>query len=880
MLPLSPRASVIRQLSLSIWGLFLALLVLLSVLGYTAMRIAANRVAPAIIQQIVQLQALASEGLFLHAERSVQRLREELLQRLDGDSDTAATLRRFDTLFERSADGLWRLRPGLVDTQHAPTLYLHHGPAGPDESTRRRAVASFDLLRQQGPAMVPPFFSVYMDFVEDGLMVYTRGINWGAGAAGDATNANYPTMRGADPRNNPQRTVFWTPVYYDQQAKAWMVSVIQPFDWQGRWVGTLGHDLPVDALIRMVTETDPDDGLQLILSADGDLIAHPHLRERIAQTDGQLRIATLQDPLLDQIHGMVTQARTDSGAGLSPDGSQWVAWSRIHGPGWFRVQLLPQSRVNGFLMCGLAALFAIGLLGLVPVLWLLRRQVDTLVQHPLQRIALAVDELGEGRTPTPIGAHGDDELGRLARAFDGMVAELDQQRTLQAHTAEQLAYLAERDALTGLYNRRRFEDELARFFKERERRPREGALLFLDLDEFKYINDTFGHRAGDAMLVRVTAEVRALVRETEVLARLGGDEFAVLMPDATESDARKLAERIVQAIAQMPFSIGDQTLRLTASLGIAHVPTHADNAEDLVAHADAAMYQAKHAGKNRWSTYSQNSDASYEMITRLAWNDRIGHALDHGRMRLHYQGVYQAGGNELSHLEALIRMVDDADTARLIAPSEFIGYAEKSGKILDIDRWVIRRSIAQLAQCPHLPAIAINISGRSFDDPDLPRYIAEHLQSASVAPSRLIVELTETSAVSDLRDAERFIDALHRTGCHVCLDDFGTGFASFAYLKHLKVDILKIDGLFIRNLPSERDNQVFVRAIIDVARGLGKRTVAEFVENHEVLLMLQAFGVDMVQGYHLDKPQERHPALMQPPGEEGGSHILSDSLRV
>jgi diguanylate cyclase (GGDEF)-like protein len=1000
----------------------LALLMLLSVLGYTAMQMAANRLVPVIARHAVELRAQASEGLFLQAEQSVRRLRQELLRRLD-QGDTAATLQRFDTLFQRSPDGLWRLRPGKVDPDNAPTLYLHQGPDGLAASARLRAVASYDLLREQGPALVPPFLSAYMDFVEDGLMVYARGIDWGGNATAQATNADYPTMRGADPRNNPERRVFWTPVYYDEQAKAWMVSVIQPLDWQGRWAGTLGHDLAVDTLINAVADNQAWGGTQLILSASGDLISHPGLRERIAQADGQLRIATLKDPLLDQVYRMVTQAHADSGAGLSPDGSQWVAWSRIHGPHWYQVYLLPQSRVNGFLMRGLAGLFAIGLLGLVPVLWLMRRQVRTLVKEPLQRLAQAVDELGQGHTPTPIAARSQDELGRLAHAFDGMVAELAQQRALQAEhahalqaevderrqfmtrlaeerarlhallgamnlgilfvtagneinycnpalrriwylpdesrllgrpvdevfarsdrallqpedflrhmrqvlqaqddasqyevstrdgrilmlnsypvrdsdkryigrlwihedvtrerqTAEQLIYLAERDALTGLYNRRRFEDELARFFQERERHPDGGALLFFDLDEFKYINDTFGHRMGDAVLIRVAGEVRALVRKTEILVRLGGDEFAVLMPGATPEAARQLAERIVRSIAQTPFTIGEQTLHLTTSLGIAHVPTHADNAEDLVAHADAAMYQAKQAGKNRWSIYRTDRDASHAMITRLAWDDRIARALERGLLRLHYQGVYHADNGQLSHLEALIRMVDEADPSQLIPPCQFIGYAEKSGKILDIDRWVIRQSIARLAQSPHLPAMAVNISGRSFDDPDLPSFIDEQLREAGVAPQRLIVELTETSAVSDLRDAERFIGALRRTGCHVCLDDFGTGFASFAYLKHLKVDVLKIDGLFIRNLPHEHDNQVFVRSIIEVARGLGKRTVAEFVENEESLRMLQAFGVDMVQGYHLDKPQEMHPALTQPPAGAGGSHILQSSSRV
>jgi diguanylate cyclase (GGDEF)-like protein len=433
--------------------------------------------------------------------------------------------------------------------------------------------------------------------------------------------------------------------------------------------------------------------------------------------------------------------------------------------------------------------------------------------------------------------------------------------TRERQTAEQLLYLAERDSLTGLYNRHRFQEELGRMLAEVERRHSTGALLFFDLDEFKYVNDTFGHRAGDAMLVRVAGEVSTLVRRNEILARLGGDEFAVLVPDTNAAESARLAERIIRAISQIPFRFEGQNLRLTTSLGIAHYPDHGTNAEDLIAHADAAMYQAKESGKNAWRVYRADLDASREMLGRMSWHERLGKALEHGLLRLHFQGIYRAGDGALSHLEVLVRMVDEADPTRLIMPGHFIAYAEKSGKIRDVDRWVIAESARLLGAAPQVPALAVNISGRSFDDPLLAQYIAEQLARHRVDPARFMVELTETAAVSDLHDAQRFIEALRQTGCRVCLDDFGTGFSSFAYLKYLQADILKIDGLFIRDLPHDRDNQVFVKSIVDVARGMRKITIAEFVEDAETLEMLKQFGVDMVQGYHLDMPRAAHPAL-------------------
>jgi EAL domain-containing protein (putative c-di-GMP-specific phosphodiesterase class I) len=206
-------------------------------------------------------------------------------------------------------------------------------------------------------------------------------------------------------------------------------------------------------------------------------------------------------------------------------------------------------------------------------------------------------------------------------------------------------------------------------------------------------------------------------------------------------------------------------------------------------------------------------------------------------------------------------MVDETAPGEVIMPGHFIGIAEKTGQIAGIDRWVIREVAGLLARTPSLPAIAVNVSGRSFDDPLMPQFIADTLRAAGVASHRLIVELTETAAVSDLHDAQRFIEALHADGSRVCLDDFGTGFASFAYLKYLRAEVLKIDGLFVRNLPNDHDNQVFVKSIVDVARGLRKVTIAEFVEDAETLAMLQRFGVDMVQGYYLDTPRADHPAL-------------------
>lgn len=479
-------------------------------------------------------------------------------------------------------------------------------------------------------------------------------------------------------------------------------------------------------------------------------------------------------------------------------------------------------------------------------------------QHVLQ--VVATEENSKGYEFTLADGRMLLETTYLARGEDGDVLGrlwVYKDITQERRNAEQLIYLAERDALTGLYNRHRFQQELGRMIAEAERRGSALGLLFFDLDEFKQINDTYGHRAGDAILIRVAGEVNAQVRRNEIFSRLGGDEFAILVPDVVEDELHVVAERMVHSISQIPFHFEGQNLRLTTSLGIAMFPDHAGNGEELVTRADMAMYLAKEAGKNSWRVYRPDSDSSRQMLSRIAWNDRIRSALQNDMMYLNFQGVYRAADGRRSHIETLLRMKDESGGA--IMPAAFIPVAEKSDIILEIDRWVIHKIITLLASSSSIPSIAVNISGKSFAEPNLPLFISDTLRKLNVDPNRLMVEITETSAVTDLHDAQRFIKALHQTGCVVCLDDFGSGFSSFAYLKHLEVDIVKIDGLFIRNLPNDQDNQVFVKAIIDVARGMRKTTVAESVEDLKTLEMLKGFGVDMVQGYYLEMP---HSDLM------------------
>lgn len=431
--------------------------------------------------------------------------------------------------------------------------------------------------------------------------------------------------------------------------------------------------------------------------------------------------------------------------------------------------------------------------------------------------------------------------------------------TQERRNAEQLIYLAERDGLTGLYNRRRFEEALERALLDAGRRHAKCALMLFDLDEFKHLNDHFGHRAGDALLVRVANELSSTIRRNEILARLGGDEFSLLVTEFERiEEVENLAERVVRGIARLPFSFDGRELRITASLGIAVFPDHASSLAELVAAADLAMYQAKSAGKNGWRLFDGKADVG--AIERLGWSERIERALAQNLFELHFQGVHGPGGR-LSHVEALLRM-RDPETDELVSPQHFIAPAEKTGRIVDIDRWVVEAAVLTLARHPGLPGVAVNVSGRTLAEVRFPRFVLDTLVRHQVSPQRLLIEVTETAAISDMHDANRLVEVLRPAGCRVCLDDFGAGFSSFSYLKHLAADAIKIDGQFIRHVADDREDRLVVQAITGVAKGLNKITIAEFVEDARTVDTLKKLGVDAFQGYHFSIPEADVAALL------------------
>lgn len=420
----------------------------------------------------------------------------------------------------------------------------------------------------------------------------------------------------------------------------------------------------------------------------------------------------------------------------------------------------------------------------------------------------------------------------------------------------QLQYLADHDPLTGLYNRRVFEREVANRLAEIARYGGRGAVLVLDVDHFKYVNDTLGHPVGDDLIGRLASMLRKRLRDTDVLARLGGDEFGVLVPHADEEQAMALAEQLLRQVRDEAVVMSEgRALRMTASIGVAPFAQESrQNADSVIVNADIAMYQAKQNGRNRVELLVSTEQSQATMRARLTLSERLRHALAHDGFALYAQPILDVRKGAVTRHELLLRMA--AESGEMIPPVTFLHVAEEFGLIQAVDRWVIHNAVALIGEHPERKlTLEVNLSGASITDPGVIALVEQELADSGIDPRSLVFEVTETAAIVNIEQANRFARRLAELGCAFALDDFGAGFGSFYYLKHLPFDFLKIDGDFIRKLPSSAPDQLTVKAIVQIAHGLKKKTIAECVEDEATLGLLKRYGVDFAQGYRIGVPQ-------------------------
>jgi diguanylate cyclase (GGDEF)-like protein/PAS domain S-box-containing protein len=420
--------------------------------------------------------------------------------------------------------------------------------------------------------------------------------------------------------------------------------------------------------------------------------------------------------------------------------------------------------------------------------------------------------------------------------------------------SQQLNYQATHDPLTGLVNRREFEQRLGRVVKACRDDASEHALCYLDLDQFKVVNDTCGHDAGDELLRQVSALLRDKVRTRDTIARLGGDEFGLLLERCTLNQANRVAQAVRDAVDEFRFNWAGRNFRLGASIGVIPINFGSGTVANVMRSADAACYAAKDAGRNRIHVYREDS---FEMAQRHQEMQRIvelNNAFDEDRFVLYQQPIHSLKdiGAENRFCEVLVRMVDEAGFP--VLPANFLSTAERYNMAIQLDSWVVNGVLDWLATEQDVHC-TINLSGVSIADEDFLRFMLDSIDDRGVEANRICLEITETAAIQNLSKATRFIEQLRDYGCCFALDDFGSGLSSFAYLKNLPVDFLKIDGFFVRDMVEDRINYELVKSINDVGQVMGKRTIAEFVENAATLRALREIGVDYAQGFDIAKPR-------------------------
>ena len=434
-----------------------------------------------------------------------------------------------------------------------------------------------------------------------------------------------------------------------------------------------------------------------------------------------------------------------------------------------------------------------------------------------------------------------------AQSVMGIVEDITERKRVES----QLQYLATHDSLTGIPNRYFLEEALKRKVSK-AKRGEMSALLIIDVDNFKLVNDTLGHAAGDELLISLSNVLKSNLREEDLLARLGGDEFAVLLEGMTYEGVLVVAEKLRRVVDEGEFFVCKQKelINLSISIGVILVDGTLD-CQKLLSRADAALYQAKEGGRNRFVLIQSVDDE----VTRLNEVNRlislIKIALKENRFVLCYQPVTLLSDGKITHYEALVRLKDEV--GELIYPHKFIPLAERFGLMPQIDRWVVQSSLMTLRKYPHI-RIFVNLSGVGLGDEELLEFVAESINNGDIEPVRIGFEITETAAVKNIMQTKRWVNRLKKLGCPFALDDFGMGFSSFAYLHQLPVDYLKIDGSFVRKVDKDPTNYALVQAMNTVAHTLGKKTIAEFVESEDILSTLYELGIDCGQGYFLGRP--------------------------
>ena len=463
------------------------------------------------------------------------------------------------------------------------------------------------------------------------------------------------------------------------------------------------------------------------------------------------------------------------------------------------------------------------------------------LQHPLR-------ELAKGKTDFSVKTSGHREIVAIADALNTTVSSLNERD-------KKLWQLANHDSLTGLMNRHQFSEMLVEEIDKVARKKINSALLFVDLDQFKYVNDTLGHAAGDRLLKQAAEHLKNGIRKRDIVSRFGGDEFTILLSDVKQKDVKAVCATLVQDMRDYHFHEDGQTFNIPCSIGVTMFSSKNISPAELLAQADMACHEAKSRGRNRFEFYKASGAEMKQMTADIGWSQQIQKALKEDLFVIHYQPIVDVHTGRPTHFEVLLRM--RTGQKRLVPPAAFLPAASRFGLMTEVDQWVIRNAMQALAKFRVTEknlTFTLNISGNIFEDADLYGCIEENLRAFRLPPESIVLEITEQVAVRNIVTAADQISEISKLGCKFAIDDFGAGYSSYTYLKSLPVDYIKIDGSFIKNLATDRVDKTIVRSISQIARVTAKKTIAEHVADAATFKVLAELGIDFAQGYYVGRP--------------------------
>jgi diguanylate cyclase (GGDEF)-like protein/PAS domain S-box-containing protein len=446
-----------------------------------------------------------------------------------------------------------------------------------------------------------------------------------------------------------------------------------------------------------------------------------------------------------------------------------------------------------------------------------------------------------------------DEAGKALR-YVGTIVDYTELNQL----SEQLSYQSSHDPLSGLFNRREFEHRLLQILETAKSEQSDHVLCYLDLDQFKIINNTYGHTAGDEMLRQLSRYLQHKLRKRDVFARMGGDEFGLLLEYCRLSEAKRILDNLREAMEQYEFEWENRTFTITASIGVVPVNKDSGSLTEILSMVEIACYAAKEAGPNRVYIHTDEKDSAGQRRKEMYWVDRINRAMQEDRFYLYYQPIVALNKTlKNTHFELFIRMKDEE--GNIIQPGAFLPAAERYNLSSRIDQWVVQTAFSWIDACARSPkqkyCLGINLSGQSLADEAALEFLIGEIKRKKISPGNVYFEITETAAIANFKNAQDFIKALKKMGFRFALDDFGSGLSSFSYLRNLDVDFLKIDGQFVKNIAQDKINYEMIIAIDSICKTMGKKTVAECVEDKITAEKLRDIGVDYGQGYYFGRPQ-------------------------